>query len=315
MKKGKTFIHHDGALGDVLLSLPCLRVIQDISCPVHFAGRADIGRLFFNTGIAQEISPADGVFYASAYSDTPDDAVAEFLGNFQQAFVFTARSNSLLASNIRRFIPETKIILTTPDEKERRHVSEYRLSQLVRQGALQTNLHVPDSFREKAMFLLQGRRHGRSVQIIALHPGSGGKKKCWPLKNYLKLIARIWEDYDSIVVLITGPAEGLEIKREIHDFVAGFSGAVHIDGQDLTTVAALLGIATLYIGNDSGISHLAASVNTPSIVLFGPTDPLLWKPVGRQVHVIAQGDYPGSLENIRVADVYEKAIRILENSR
>lgn len=61
-------------------------------------------------------------------------------------------------------------------------------------------------------------------------------------------------------------------------------GAVRID--DLYLLACWLARARLYIGNDSGITHLAAAVGTPVLALFGPTDPAVWAPRGPHVRVV-----------------------------
>lgn len=310
MREDKTCIHHDGALGDVLLSVPCIRAIREVSSCIHFIGRDDVGRLLCDAGIVREASPVGSALYASLYTDGPDGAAAAFLKGFRQAYVFTVNSDSLLVSNVRRFIPGTEVILTIPDTAVRMHVSEYRLRQVEGRSELHADLPVSEQGREKALHLLQGMGYDRGRKIITVHPGSGGKKKCWPLKNYLELMLRIKDHIDAAVIILTGPAEDSETKREIREYSAKYAGFMHMDGGDLTTIAALLGMSGLYVGNDSGISHLAGAVSAPSLVLFGPTDPLLWRPLGKQVHVLSSG-YPGSLEDISVAEVYNRARDLL----
>jgi ADP-heptose:LPS heptosyltransferase len=59
-----------------------------------------------------------------------------------------------------------------------------------------------------------------------------------------------------------------------------------MENRDLALAAAVLSMSDLYLGNDSGISHLAGCLGTRSVVLFGPTDPVLWKPFGENVRVV-----------------------------
>jgi ADP-heptose:LPS heptosyltransferase len=66
-------------------------------------------------------------------------------------------------------------------------------------------------------------------------------------------------------------------------------------------LGALLRKARAYVGNDSGVSHLAAAFGAPSIVLFGPTDPRVWAPLGPRVRTLRAPD--GRLEQIEVAEV------------
>jgi heptosyltransferase-3 len=107
--------------------------------------------------------------------------------------------------------------------------------------------------------------------FAVIHPFSGSPKKCWPLDRY-RALARLIEPHMP-VRWCAGPEEPLP-------------GAVRI--ADLYELACWLATACVYIGNDSGITHLAAAVGTPVVALFGPTDPRIWAPRGPQVRVIAK---------------------------
>jgi hypothetical protein len=107
--------------------------------------------------------------------------------------------------------------------------------------------------------------------FAVIHPFSGSPKKCWPLDRYGAL-ARLLESHVP-ARWCAGPEERLP-------------DAVRI--ADLYELACWLATARAYIGNDSGITHLAAAVGTPVVALFGPTDPRIWAPRGPQVRVIAK---------------------------
>jgi len=107
--------------------------------------------------------------------------------------------------------------------------------------------------------------------FAVIHPSSGSPKKCWPLDRY-QALARLLEPHMP-VRWCAGPEEPLP-------------GAVRI--ADLYELACWLATARIYIGNDSGITHLAAAVGTPVVALFGPTDPRIWAPRGPHVRVIAK---------------------------
>ncbi len=104
--------------------------------------------------------------------------------------------------------------------------------------------------------------------FAVIHPFSGSSKKCWPLERYQELAHR----FPLPVHWCAGPEEQMP-------------NAVRFD--NLYDLACWLATARLYIGNDSGITHLAAAVGTPVIALFGPTDPKIWAPRGDHVRVIA----------------------------
>src|SRR5271170_919840 len=103
-------------------------------------------------------------------------------------------------------------------------------------------------------------RHGAAV----IHPFSGSRKKNWPLDRFQELAARLGEP----VRWLAGPEDVLP-------------GADRFD--DLGELAEWLAGARVYIGNDSGITHLAAAAGTPTVALFGPTDPKVWGPRGERV--------------------------------
>jgi heptosyltransferase-3 len=123
--------------------------------------------------------------------------------------------------------------------------------------------------------------------FAVIHPFSGSRKKCWPLERYRELARRL--EPRMPVFWCAGPEEPLP-------------GAVHID--DLYELACWLATARVYIGNDSGITHLAAAVGTPVVALFGPTDPRIWAPRGARVSVIARP----AMEDIAVDEVLAAAL-------
>ena len=107
--------------------------------------------------------------------------------------------------------------------------------------------------------------------FIAIHPFSGSPKKNWPLERFQKLPA----DLPYPVELSAGPEEQLPDARRFDDL------------QDL---ARWLGGARVYVGNDSGVTHLAAAVGTPVVSIFRCTSAEVWGPRGRGPVRILEGD-------------------------
>lgn len=104
--------------------------------------------------------------------------------------------------------------------------------------------------------------------FAVIHPFAGSPRKCWPLEGYRELARRL--EKQMPVRWCAGPDDQL-------------SGAVRI--SNLFDLARWLATARLFIGNDSGITHLAAAVGTPVVALFGPTNPAIWAPRGPNVRV------------------------------
>ena len=116
-------------------------------------------------------------------------------------------------------------------------------------------------------------------EAIVIHPFSGSPRKNWPMMKFRALADRL----PKPVAWCAGPHEPLP-------------GAVRFD--DLYELACWLAGARAYVGNDCGITHLAAAVGTRVVAIFGPTDPAMWAPRGSHVRIVA-----GELENVSVDEV------------
>jgi hypothetical protein len=105
--------------------------------------------------------------------------------------------------------------------------------------------------------------------FAVIQPFASSPKKRWPLENFRRLAASI--ERRMPVHWCRGPED------------PPLEGAITMD--NLWDLACWLARASLYIGNDSGITHLAAAVGAPTLALFGPTDPHVWAPRGEHVRV------------------------------
>lgn len=304
----RTLIYHDGALGDVLLSLACLKALGEGRDELHFVGRPDTGGLLEATAVVDGSTSSDSGMFAGLFASGANEQARAFLGRFDRAFVFTLTRGGALERNIAAVVPATRSITTVPPEGVRTHVTDFRLSQA--NGRPWTpalgSLLIPQAATEAALRKLALAGHDGKPNLIAVHPGSGGKGKCWPLERYLEAAARLSAGAGSFVLFLSGPAEGPERTGQIARFAAGRERVAHIADVDLMMVAGLLSRCDLSLGNDSGISHLAAAVGCPVIALFGPTDPALWGPRGAAVQVVA-ADALTSLTVDQVVEAAEEA--------
>ena len=143
-----------------------------------------------------------------------------------------------------------------------------------------------------------------SPGFLAVHPGSGARAKNWPPKRFAALArthaaGRPW-------LLVVGPAD-----EEAAAPLRGVPGCVPVHRLPLRVLGALLAQAGLFVGNDSGVSHLAAAAGAPTVALFGPTDPAVWGPVGPAVETARSPD--GTMEGLGL-DVVDAAARWLRKS-
>jgi hypothetical protein len=120
---------------------------------------------------------------------------------------------------------------------------------------------------------------------LAVAPGSGQARKNWPLSHYYEVSRALAWQFGLKVVWLAGPAEGPMLPYL--EALAQAQGHLFLANLPLASVARVLSRCGLYIGNDSGLTHLAAAVAGPKVlVLFGPTDPRVWAPLSLQVHTL-----------------------------
>lgn len=150
------------------------------------------------------------------------------------------------------------------------HLRESGVAEVIHAKAFPESIHAADHLLATAglpspdlpdLWLRESHR-------VIIHPGSGSPAKCWP--GYKELLNQI---PDSVV--LTGPCETqFQTNRP------------RLEGLALESVAEEIRSCRAFIGNDSGITHLAAYWGCPTIALFGPTDPRIWGPVGLRTTIL-----------------------------
>ncbi len=307
----KTLIHHGGSLGDTLLSLPCLEAIRRDSSSVHFIGGREISELLQETGWVDTFSCAGSAAHASLYASA-DRQARSFLASFDRAFVFTSRSDSPAAAAIGSVIPRTRTIAAVPPDGADIPVAAYRWAQLAgdARSPLPPAPQISRKLTDDGHVLLAEAGWTGSRPLVALHPGSGGRKKCWPLENYFTLIAGIAAEFHPGFLIFSGPAEEQTLKKQIDCFSRARTDVTHIAGAGLGTAASLLARCSLYVGNDSGFSHLAAATGCRVLALFGPTNPAVWRPWGACVQIVSAG-FPSTIDRIAGDTVIRRAASLL----
>jgi hypothetical protein len=128
----------------------------------------------------------------------------------------------------------------------------------------------------------RGRTSGPR-QPIVVHPGSGGRAKCWPLPCFLDVGRRL-ETAGCGVCFVAGPVEAERWPTE--DLGTIRDEFPLIESPEPDDLAGLLAAARSLISNDAGPAHLAALVGTPTVTVFGPTSPSVWRPLGPRVRVV-----------------------------
>jgi len=122
---------------------------------------------------------------------------------------------------------------------------------------------------------------GSGIRPVAIHPGSGGPRKCWPAEHVADLVIRL----AAPVLLLEGPADA-EACHRVWSLLPPDVLVRVVAGISLVEAAALIAQCALYVGNDSGLTHVAGALGVPTVAVFGPTDPAVWGPLGRCVAIV-----------------------------
>jgi ADP-heptose:LPS heptosyltransferase len=269
-------IIHQGALGDVVLTFPAIIALRQKFDAIDIICQGQIGKLAVKLGLTDKEYPLESAYFATLFSDQVDAKIKDLISSYTKILVISFSSD--LADTINQISDRPCLrIPTRPPAPDSIHVAEYVIQHLISGGLLKaTDLKIAESDWQKKQ---THKDHLIDISKISIHPGSGSKRKRWPLVNFLNL-ADDFEKKGWQPQFVCGPAEPDLIeeirnqKRPVHTF------------SELTDLVGWLEAADGYIGNDSGVSHLAAFLGLPSVVIFGPADPKRWMPVGPRVEIV-----------------------------
>ena len=152
---------------------------------------------------------------------------------------------------------------------------------------------------------------------IAIHPGSGSPKKNWPIENWLELIPRLPESVSLILGEAELPRWSALSPTCFEDVFTPPSQRLgdkplHLINPPLEELVTHLSACRLFLGHDSGVSHLAAACGARCVLLFGPTETARWAPPAPNVQVLQRG---ADLRSISVGDVVSAAERALADQK
>lgn len=292
--RGRILCLHQGAMGDLILALPAIRALRDCLQPtwLEIMGHPWSLPLVCGHPYADAVTDCNRAAMAPLFLEGPHlpPALKEYLGTFDAAFCFSR--STTLARNLREAgIKQTVLLPPFPEKKQ--HLIDHHCSSLNALGITPASalpkIYLPKEEKEWAEEFFRQRGSERH-EIIALHPGAGSRKKTWPPQRFAALGRALTRERASRrLLIIQGPADA----EAVEGVVAGLEEIPSLIVRDMPIIklAALMSCAGLFIGNDSGCSHLAAALGVPTFALFGPTDPQCWAPRGERAFWL-QGDAP-----------------------
>jgi hypothetical protein len=269
MATGATLALHLGALGDFVLSWPALARLAGPG-PLHLWGRGEWGRLILPP---EQVHEREAARFASLFSPGMTPALVDWLRGFERAVVFAAAPDRVLLKNLASAVPQVSAVATRPPRGTYRQVGRWQVEQLERLG-------LAGSPRPLVPLLPPPNSPGG----VILAPGSGGRAKRLDPELTALLARRLLERHPSFTLLL-GPAEESAYRQALAQALEEMPHQILADPAMEDLAQALRG-ASLYVGADSGVSHLAAALGAPTLAVFQASDPRLWSPLGPRARVL-----------------------------
>jgi heptosyltransferase III len=292
-----------GAIGDFILTLPAFKALRDARPQAHIEilGYKHIAVLAEERFYAQAVHSIEygplARFFARN-SELPAE-LADYFASFDLIVSYLYDPDRIFETNLRRCGVQNLIRGASRIVENAGHAA-WQLARPIQE----LGINVVD-FAEKIFPSKKDREFAREFlasvppPIIAIHPGSGSHEKNWPLENWIGLFSpgSRFADLKGLVV-ISGEADNAQteqLEREWKNRDVRFTRNL-----PLPRLAAVLE-RSIFIGHDSGISHLAAAAGANCILLFGPTDPDVWAPKNENVQVLRSPS--GRLDDLEIETV------------
>lgn len=288
-------IIHPGTLGDVVLSIEAIRSLRQ-GFPTHtflLVSQSEVGRLLLECGEVDVVWALEGPFLgdlqAGFHPATP--CVESVLRLCTHAVCWITDQNGCLAEGLKMAgVGEFLICSAKAGHLKSTHMSDrfsevlqaWGVSPLQEHRPLSLSLSNGDGSSVSAQRVAVANR--RETTTIVVHPGSGSPHKCCSAEWLGQVVRRLRSVSGRKILLCGGPADEIAL-RNLQGELYGVPCEVVCE-KDLLSLAQRLVQVDLFLGHDSGLTHVAAALGVHTVALFGPTDPARWGPRGPHVSIL-----------------------------
>jgi heptosyltransferase III len=299
--KSKILVIRGGAIGDFILTLPAIAALRRQFPQAHLEvlSYPHIAQLAVAGGLADRVQPieARGLagFFARDSKFEPD--LMDYFSEFDLVISYLYDPDEIFKSNVRRCLFGQFIAGPhRPNEAEPIHATQAYLKPLERLAIFDADPVPRLTFNSQPLTLNQ----------LALHPGSGSEKKNWPEAKWTELIGWLTGSTKLDLLLVGGEAEGKRLER--------LAAAMPPERRHVAQSLPLLELArrlqscAAFVGHDSGISHLAAALGLPSLVLWADTLEEIWRPQGERVVILRELTGVGAISVEKVVNELHKLV-------
>jgi len=275
-----TLVIHPGALGDVLQAVPALSSLGQLGHQITFAGQPRLGELLVGSGLVLASTSFDTFGIEALFSDAPvPDRLASRLGRFRRVISWFGVRELAYGSRLHTFVPEVIVAAPIPGDDSPLTVWEHLVETLAKWGVTRPSEHhalpTTERWRIAARTTLMSLGVDESRPLLIAHPGAGARWKEAPAARFAQALERMAADGGFEVLIHQGPADGNAVNALLRGLTIPTQLLLE---PSLMELAGALALAQAYLGSDSGVSHLAASVGTPSVILYPPETIRQWAP-------------------------------------
>jgi heptosyltransferase III len=279
VSEGNILVIRGGAIGDFILTLPVLAALRENlpQARVEILAYPRVAPLAVAAGLAAasrsiDARPLAGFFAARG---PLDEELQAYFASFAVIISYLYDPDGIFQANIGRCSRAQFIAAPhRPDERASMHATDVFLKPLERLAIFDSDplprLLLPSSLSP--------------LPSLALHPGSGSESKNWFESNWSQLLRALVQETTVPLLLIGGEAEGERLQRLTRDLPSvRFALAENLP---LVELAQRLAGCRAFVGHDSGITHLAAAVGLPGLVLWGPSNDVVWRPRSERMKIL-----------------------------
>lgn len=310
-QKPRILVIRSGAMGDTITMSVVFQALRQHFPQAYLAAMGVVERLqlinppgVINQIVSIEMPGFSDLFIPNAVLP---ERLRTYLQRFDTILLYSTDPEQIVTRNLCKCCTQGVYHFDPfPPDDAHRHITDYLLGTLRCLGITAKDI-IPEIALPAPTMPFPVMPFNRMP--IAIHPGSGSPQKNWPPVHFGELCQRLHQTVAAPIIVVAGPSEE-EIARLIVEMLPAQTVRV-LQNLPLASVAETLRTCQLYIGNDSGLSHLAAAIGIPTVVLFGPSNPVVWRPLGKHVSVINAGNRPYCAD-ITVDMVWQTVQIILE---
>ena len=297
--KPRILVIRGGAIGDFILTLPAIAALRHQFPQAHLEvlGYPHIAQLAVAGGLADRVQPieARGLAGFFARGGTLEPDLMDYFSEFDLVISYLYDPDEIFKTNVCRCAVGQFIAGPyRPDETERTHATQVYLKPLERLAIFDAdpvprlNVGQTSSLSQTSSTILLNQVGDRqdSCPTLVFHPGSGSEKKNWPEAKWAGLIQQVMATTLWNLLLVGGEAEGERLRRLAA--VLPPARCSIAQGLPLAELAQRIQSGAAFVGHDSGITHLAAAVGLPCVVLWADTLEEVWRPQGEPLVVLKE---------------------------